>query len=505
MGKWTPLHMACLNGHPELVQLLLDYGADIEARDGIERTPLILSVESRNLRVAETLVERGADINAQAIRGYTALLLAARNDFEDMVNYLIDQGADIHTDMLPLAFQMAVTRGMSGLYEYVLEQGLDVAEMKEQDPGLIFSASVGGSTEIVESLVRYGFQLAQADSDGWTSLHYAASEGDVGMIEYLIAKEVNRNARTKKGETAYNLATAKGYRESADYLKTNGADTSEPQFPILEGTYMGQETPGDTPEIFMPGIVSGHYRAHSSITFSPDGKEAFWTEMSPGEGAVKVSREVDNRWSYPITASVDRDPSFSPDGNRLYFIKTRPFKEGEEPGGDPDVKEEYWYMERTDSDWSEPVSVGESVNKIGVHWPCSVDKNGNLYFSEFSEKMYCSRYVAGDYQKPIRLTELFNNPTLVGCCPFISPEGDYLLFVANDSLNISFKKKDGTWTDRINLGAEINASHVNGSPRVTPDGKNMFFVSAGRGRSWGIYWVSADFIERLRAEHATGE
>jgi Tol biopolymer transport system component len=42
---------------------------------------------------------------------------------------------------------------------------------------------------------------------------------------------------------------------------------------------------------------------------------------------------------------------------------------------------------------------------------------------------------------------------------------------------------------------------MNGSPQVTPDGKYLFFVSAGQGRPWGIYWVSADIIDRLKKEH----
>ena len=219
------------------------------------------------------------------------------------------------------------------------------------------------------------------------------------------------------------------------------------------------------------------------------------------EGRVAFTRTVAGKWTYPVAADVDRDPSFSPDGKRLYFIKTRPFKEGEVPGGDPEVKEEYWYLEKTDSGWSAPISAGEQVNAIGVHWPCSVDREGNLYFSEFADHMYCSQYVDGTYETPTRLTEYLNNATLVGRSPFISPDGDYLLFSASDSLNISFKKKDGAWTDRINLGSAINASHENGSPRITADGKYMFFVSAGQGRPWGIYWVSAEFIDRLRAEH----
>ncbi len=501
VGRWTPLHEACLNSHPEMVQLLLDHGANIEVRDGVQRTPLILSVEGGSMPVVRALVENGADINAKAMRGYTALLWAARNGFEEMVNYLLDRGAAIEPDMLLTAFEMAVLNGMDRLFELVLEQGFNVEEIAQRHPEFISPAAAGGSARIVELLVENGFVLEQADKDGWTPLHYAASEGNVDVIEYMLNENVDIDARNLKGETAYNLATKLEDKKAADYLKMKGCDTSEAQFPVTEGPYMGQQPPEDIPELFMPGIVSGFNRAHSSIVFSPDGKEAYWTEMDQAEGAVKASRMVNNLWSYPVVSELDRDPSISPDGNRLFFIKTRPFKPGEEPGGDPDVKEEYWYKQRTDTGWSEPISAGEAVNAIGVHWPCSVDRNGNLYFSEFADKMYCSQYVDGTYLTPIRLTELFNNTTLIGRSPFISPDGDYLLFSANDGLNISFRKKDGSWTNRINLGDSINASHENGSPRVTFDGKYMFFLSAGQGRPWGIYWVSTDFIDRLRSEY----
>ncbi|MFH1336814.1 MAG: ankyrin repeat domain-containing protein [Candidatus Zixiibacteriota bacterium] len=395
---------------------------------------------------------------------------------------------------------------MERLYQYVLDLGCNVEEIKQHDPGLIFPAAAGGSAAIVKSLIEHGFNPVQEDPNGFAPIHAAALGGHTGVLKYLVGLGLDMNLRNKKGESAFNLATLKGLNETAEYLKTSGADTSLPLFPILEGPYMGQKPPGDTPEMFLPGIVSGFDRAHSSIAFSPDANEAYWTEMVPPEGRVAFMQVKDGKWTYPISAEIERDPSFSPDGKRLYFIKTRPFREGEVPGGDPDVKEEYWYRDRTDTGWSAPISVGEKVNAIGVHWPCSVDRKGNLYFSEFSDNMYCSPYIDSAYQTPVRLTEFLNNATLVGRNPFISPDGDYLLFSAGgDSLNISFKKKDGTWTDRINLGSDINASHVNGSPRITADGKYMFFVSAGQGRPWGIYWVSAGFINRLKAEHITDD
>ena len=505
VGNWTPLHLACLKGHPEFVQLLLDHGADIEARDGVQRTPLILSVECRDMRVVHGLVERGADINAQAIRGYTPLLWAARNGFREMVDYLVDLETSIEPDKLHTAFDMAVSNGMDRLLEVVLQQGFDISELAKHDPDVICYAAAGGSPEILRVLIEVGFNPEHADKDGCRPIHYAAADDKVNVIEFLLSRNVNINARNMMGETAYNMAVKLQSARAADFLKAKGADPGDPIFPLLEGPYMGEQPPGEVPKMYLPGIVSGYSRAHSSIVFTPDGKQAYWAEMSKNEGSVKVSYLQNGRWSFPEVVDVERDPTISPDGKRLYFIKTRPFRPGEEPGGDPDVKEEYWYMERNDTGWSAPVSVGEAVNALGIHWPCSVDKSGNLYFSEFKKNMYVSEYINGRYQEPINLIEYFGNATLVGHSPFISPVADYLLFSTDNGLHISFKKHDGSWTDCINLGSEINSSHVNGSPRVSHDGKYLFYVSAGQNRPWGIYWVSTGFIDRLRAEHLKGE
>lgn len=500
----TPLHFACERGHPEVVIRLLDAGADIEAQDMLGRTPLMTTGMSKNMEIAKGLIKRGADIHVGLKRGpatYTTLTVTAMYGFKDLVDLLIDKGASISKDSLGPTLAFSVQMGHPRLFEYVLEKGLDLAAVKEMDPGFVFNAAAGGSVEIMKALLDHGFDADQKDGDGWTPLHVAAVGGKIEMIEFLIACGLDKDVRNMKGETAYHVALSAEVAEAADFLKKAGADTSAPRFPELKGPYMGQKPPGDQPERFLPGIISGHYNAHSAIVFSPDGKEAHWTEMSPPEGRVMGMKIVGDTWTYPEPVFEGRDSSFSPDGRKVYFIRVRPFREGEKPAGESDGWECFWYMERAAPGWSEPVSVGEAVNSIGVHWQPSVDKDGHLYFSEFEKNIYRSEYKDGEYQKPVKIVDLFKNDTLLGRCPFISPDGDYLLFTAEDQLHVSFKRKDGSWTNRISLGDEINVRGLNGSPRVTPDGKYIFFVSAGQNRPWGIYWVSAGILGQLKKEH----
>jgi ankyrin repeat protein len=73
----TALTLACSGGHDELVELLLEKGADVEHRDKKGCSPLILSATAGHASTAEILLQHCADIEAQSDRTKdTALSLA---------------------------------------------------------------------------------------------------------------------------------------------------------------------------------------------------------------------------------------------------------------------------------------------------------------------------------------------------------------------------------------------------------------------------------------------
>ncbi|MBN1272901.1 MAG: ankyrin repeat domain-containing protein [Candidatus Aminicenantes bacterium] len=510
-ASWNnnPLHLACERGHPKVVSFLIEHGANIEARNEMKRTPLIAAArEKGDLNAIKILVDKGADIHARDISNDTALTLAAWRGFEDVVDYLVEKESVIPENRMKSALLFSAEKNLYHLYQYLLENGMEIKKIEDEMQTLIHSAAAGGSTEILRSLIKQGFDPDLRDKDGWAPLHYAASQGKLEMIEHLIQIGVDKNCRNKKGETAYHLTSSREFPEAAQKLKDLGVDSSAPRFPDLKGLYMGQKPPGNTPEMFLPGIVSGHYDAHSTIVFSPEGKEACWTEMYPprgkgyGTSGVMMMKMENGRWTYPEKSTVmDGEPFFSPNGKKLYFLSTKPLP-GEKRGG----KENIWHMTKTSSGWSEPTPLDNVVNSMELHWHFSLDKKGNLYFANWNQ-IFFAENDKGTFKKPVDISELYNNPTLKGFCPFISPDGSYLLFSApkqeggrNIDLYISFKQKDGTWTDRIHLGDDINASMHDISAYVSPDEKYLFFTSVGENRPWGIYWVDAKVIEKLKPD-----
>jgi ankyrin repeat protein len=498
--QMTPLHFACERGHADVAEFLLDAGADMNARDGMGRNAFLCACAGRNMATIELLLARGADINERVVQGgkeYTTLAVATIYGFRDLVNYLIDAEAELPESVLKTTLENAIRRDYYRLFEYVQKKGLDITANQDKYPDLVHRAAEAGSVRIVKSLDSLGYSIHRANRFGWTPLHSAVLSRQTSMLDYLADHGLDLNARSAKGETAYNLAEFFELADITAFLKGLGADTSAAQFPVLKGPYMGQKPPAKIPAEFLPGIVSGPYRAHGTVTFTPDGMEAYWSDMIPGSQTVFGLKLVGDRW-IPQESVMWKDPIFTPDGNRLIYISRKPLREGD-PGG----KENYWTMVRTDTGWSDPEPMSDVINSIAIHWQCSADNEGNLYFSEFADNMYGSMFKDGEYQPAVKLTELFDNETLIGHGPFISPKGDYLLFVHQDRLHASFKRKDGTWTDRIDLGDDINGSTPCGSPRVAGNGKYLFFQSIeGDDRPWGIYWVSAKILKDLKKKYA---
>jgi len=125
----TPLHSAALYGSPEVVQKLIEYDADIDAKDETGWTPLFWASKGRHsqdhIPVIRLLLEHGADVNARAMDGSTPLHNASYLGESEVVCLLLEHGADIEAedDDGKTALQVAVEEGERGVMELLRGHG----------------------------------------------------------------------------------------------------------------------------------------------------------------------------------------------------------------------------------------------------------------------------------------------------------------------------------------------------------------------------------------------
>lgn len=257
------------------------------------------------------------------------------------------------------------------------------------------------------------------------------------------------------------------------------------QTQILRGPYMGQKPPGDTPELFAPGIVST-LEDEYAFEVSPAGDGIVFAR---GGRIMLAEQNADGTWRGPAVApfsgkDIDGECCFAPDGARIFFSSRRPL-----PGSKKAAN--VWVSEKTDGVWGKAVPFGMLIHPKEIH-ALSIAASGNIYDSgiirfEFRDGAYAAAEAL--------------SPPVDGRSPFVAPDESYIVFARrppgrmDPDLHITFRKADGTWSAPVALGNEINSSKMEASSFVTADGKYFFFT-----RQFDVYWVSAGFIEKLRPE-----
>jgi len=275
---------------------------------------------------------------------------------------------------------------------------------------------------------------------------------------------------------------------------------------------------GQTAKIFAPGVVSLEDRVEFGCTFSPDGKEFYFSIEKPDKRLViMVTKQEDNHWIQPQVAAFsgkydDLEVSISPGGKRLFFCSNRPLTGNGEPKKDFDI----WFVKKSAKGWGEPQHAGDNVNTDGYEWYPTASLNGTLYFcGGKTPGLYRSKLIDGKYTTPEKIGDLFTSD-IIGGHPYIAPDESYIITSAKEApgskggwdLYISFQKPDGSWTKSKNLGGKINTKENEDFPCVSPDGKYLFFTRLSRdsqGKEIGdIYEMMASvLLDMYRAGELT--
>ena len=267
---------------------------------------------------------------------------------------------------------------------------------------------------------------------------------------------------------------------------------------IMAASSVAQTAPYDSAKplaratLFAPGIIStGDYESHP--TFTPEGHEMYFLKMAPdfSRWTIFVSRYKDGRWSRPEVAPFsgqyqDADPYITADGKHFYFISDRPV----EASGERQSHHDIWVMDKTDSGWSVPRHLPVPINSdTDEFYPIAL-KNGTLYFG--SQRKEANG--VGDIYRAVSQKDSTYAVENLGL-PVNTGAGEYEAFVTEDErlmllaitrrpdslgdidLYVSHKQADGKWSAPVNLGPEINSTARELSPKLTPNGKYLIWMS----------------------------
>lgn len=213
----TPLHDAVYDAPPELVQLLLDHGANPNAADSDGNRPIHSASDERpeNVRL---LVQAGADVNA---RGYYDDLPLHWTGNPLIATMLLDAGADpyarLHWKSTPLF--SAIESGHTDVVQVLLQA---------VEPSIFDLAALGDLDLLKDRLNRDLSQLFACDAErhNRSLLHYAAELDRVAIAEYLISQGIPVDARDDEGSTPLYIAAESRAYEVAQLLVANGADVN---------------------------------------------------------------------------------------------------------------------------------------------------------------------------------------------------------------------------------------------------------------------------------------
>ena len=177
------------------VQVLIDRGTPIEARDSRGRTPLLAATYGNRIEVARFLIARGADVNAKNVNEDTPFLFA---------------GAEGRTEILKLLLPRA-----------------NLKDTNRYGGTALIPAAHHGHVETVKVLLDTTIDKNHVNKLGWTALLEAVLLGDgsaryIEIVQLLVAAGADVNLGDRNGVTALAHARRRNYPEMVRVLSTAG-------------------------------------------------------------------------------------------------------------------------------------------------------------------------------------------------------------------------------------------------------------------------------------------
>ncbi|KAF8160374.1 ankyrin repeat-containing domain protein [Mycena galopus ATCC 62051] len=231
--------VASYYGHLQMVQLLVEYGADVNVQGGKYHTALQAAASSGQFNITKWLLHHGADINAQGGQDGNAVQAASYWGYEHIVRLLIEHRADMkvqegfHGGVL----QVASAGGHVEIVKLLIQNGVDVNTQDQRYGTALHAASsamyISTHTHIAKLLIECGADVNAKSGPYGSSLQAASANGHIDIAQLLIEHDADVNLDAGPYGSPLHLAFSTGNFDILEVLLEHGANVRAEPYSIL--------------------------------------------------------------------------------------------------------------------------------------------------------------------------------------------------------------------------------------------------------------------------------
>ncbi len=219
------LHHASQKGHPDLIELLINKGIDVNSEDKRGRTALYLACNDYQLEAVKMLVTKGAEINVKGV--YNPLDIASSNSYygTEIVEWLLENSANVNivcrgTSVTPL--MGALHQKKTNALELLLKAGANTNHIDANGESPLGRVSAHEFPEHVKLLLDFNAAINYQDRKGNTALHVATARENKKVIAVLLQRGIKARLKNKNGDRALDIArksNSKRFSEISELFK----------------------------------------------------------------------------------------------------------------------------------------------------------------------------------------------------------------------------------------------------------------------------------------------
>ncbi|KAJ6537649.1 ankyrin repeat-containing domain protein [Mycena capillaripes] len=226
----TALQAAAANAHIEVIRILLENAADVNAQGGCYGTALQAASLHGHSRVVRLLIKKGADVNIQRGDYYgTALEAASAHGHTRVVGLLICNGADVNVPGGPsgAAIRTAANNNHKDVARLLIQNGANIVIQVHYGLGLEI-AYVEGDIDRLRILVQRAVEakLPDVQAHHGNALWGAIEHGKAAAVDLLLDSGADVNTKDERHRTALYVAASCGYEDVIRVLVEHGVDVN---------------------------------------------------------------------------------------------------------------------------------------------------------------------------------------------------------------------------------------------------------------------------------------